>query len=183
MGIEIFYAILKTMFLEVILLFLIIFLLLILSMIWPPDSPWSPWWQVGNHKIRESLKLAKVTKKDIIYDLGSGTGRVLIIAAKEFGARGVGVEIDPLRVFISTLMIRIIRVSDKVTIKWKNFFEEDLSGATVVFLYLVPKTLNRLLPKLKKELKKGTRIVSYKYEMNLPLVKYDKENLLRMYKI
>lgn len=183
MGIEIFYAILKTMFFEVILLFLIIFLLLILSMIWPPDSPWSPWWRINKKIAQAACKLALVNSKDLVYELGSGEATFLMVAAKEFGARGAGVEIDPLRAFISTLMIRIVRVSDKVTIKRGNFFDQDLSKASVIFVYLVPKTLNLLLPKLKKELKKGTRIVSYKYEMSLPLIKYDRENLLWMYKI
>jgi len=167
--------------LDLFLVLTIIFLLLVLSMIWPPDSPWAPWWRTGDRQIRESLKLAKVTKKDTVYELGSGDGRFLIIAAKEFGARGVGIEIDPLRAFISTLMIYIIRLQDKIIIKKKNFFDVDISKATVVFVYLVPKALARLLPKFKKELKKGTRIVSYRYEINLPLKKYDKENNIRLY--
>lgn len=182
-GIEISYAILKTMFFEVILLFLIIFLLLILSMIWPPDSPWAPWWQAGIHEIRQSLKLAKVTEKDTVYDLGSGDGRVLIVAAREFGAKGVGIEIDPLRFIIAKIRIKLAGLSNFIEIKRGNFFDQDLSKASVIFVYLIPKTLNLLLPKLKKELKKGTRIVSYKYEMDLPLIKYDRESLLRMYKI
>jgi len=126
-------------------------------------------------------RLAKVGKDDIVYDLGSGDGTALTVAAKEFGAKGVGIEIDPLRAFISTLMIRIIRVQDKVKIKRKNFFGVDISRASVVFVYLVPRVLNKLLPKFKGELSSGTRIVSYRYEINLPLVKYDKENKLRMY--
>lgn len=167
--------------LDLFLLLAIIFLLLVLSMLWPPDSPWAPWWRTSDHKIRESLKLAKVTKKDIVYDLGCGDGRTLIIAAKEFGAKGVGIEIDPVRYFISNLMIRINRAIDRVTIKRKNFFDEDISKASVVFVYLVPKALGRLLPKFKKELKKGTRIVSFRYEINLPLKRYDKENNIRLY--
>src|SRR5260370_15178107 len=68
-----------------ILLFLILILLFLLSGIWPPDSPWAPWWQMPPEIIRRMCKLAKVNKKSVIYDLGSGTGRALIIAAKEFG--------------------------------------------------------------------------------------------------
>lgn len=144
---------------------LIVFLLLLLSFVWPPDSPWSPWWRTSDSIIRESLRLAKVTKDDIIYDLGSGDGRVVIIAAREFGARAVGVEIDPFRYFISKLLVRLNGVSDKVKIVRKNFFDVDITGATVVFLYLVPKAISRLLPKLKKELKPGTRIISNKYKI------------------
>lgn len=169
--------------LDFFLLLAIVFLLLVLSMIWPPDSPWAPWWRTNKKTARAMCRLAKVGKDDTVYDLGSGDGTALIIAAKEFGAKGVGIEIDPLRSFISTLMIRINRVVDKVIIKRQNFFEVDISEATVVFVYLVPKALGRLLPKFRKELKKGTRIVSYRYEINLPLNKYDKENQIRLYVI
>ena len=71
---------------------------------------------------------------------------------------------------------------DRVTVKRKNFFDVDISQATVIFVYLVPKALGRLLPKFKNELKKGTRIISYRYEINLSLKKYDKENNIRLYK-
>lgn len=152
-------------------------------MLWPPDSPWAPWWRISNAKAREILKIAKVTKDDIIYELGSGEGRVLILAAKEFGARGVGIEIDPLRFIISKILVRLNDVSKKVKIKRKNFFNEDLSNATVIFVYLVPKALERLRPKLLKELKRGTRLISYRYEIDLPLIKYDKKNNIRLYKI
>lgn len=171
------------MFLSLIILVSIAILLIILSMVWPPDSPWSPWWRTGNEKAREILKIAKVTKEDIIYELGSGEGRVLIIAAKEFGAKGVGLEIDPLRVFISKILIRFNGVSKKIKIKRKSFFNENLTPASVIFVYLVPKTLQRLKQKLLKELKPGTRIVSYRYEIDLPLVEYDKKNNIRLYKI
>ena len=168
------------------LLLIIILLLIFLSMIWPPDSPWAPWWRTSDESIRRALKLAEVKSSDIVYDLGSGDGRVLIVAAKEFGASGVGIEIDPLRYFLSTLMIYINKVSDRAVIKRKNFFDEDLSPATVVFLYLVPKALERLRLKLLKELKPGTRIVSIKYEIDLPVVKespYPGEYKIRLYKI
>lgn len=171
------------LFFNLILLLLIIGLLIVLSCVWPPDSPWAPWWTTKDKQIRAALKLAGVTKKDTVYDLGCGNGRVPILAAKEFGAKGVGIEIDPLRFFIATLMTRIIRENKNVVIKRKNFFDEDLSSATVIFVYLVPKALKRLLPKLKTELKKGTRIVSYRYEVSLSLKKFDKEHNLRLYTI
>ena len=167
--------------LNLVLFFIIIFLLVILSWIWPPDSPWTPWWRTSKEKARAICKLAKVSSKDIVYELGSGEGNTLIVAAKEFGAKGVGIEIDPLRFFLSTLLLYRNKVTDKVKIKRKNFFDEDLSKATVVFVYLVPKALNRLLPKFKKELKKGARIVSLNYEIDLPLVAHDKKNNLRLY--
>ncbi|MEK9176014.1 MAG: SAM-dependent methyltransferase [Patescibacteria group bacterium] len=127
--------------------------------------------------------MANLSNKDIVYELGSGEATALMVAAKEFGAKGVGIEIDPIRAFISSMVLRSNGLSNKITIKRNNFFDEDISEATVVFIYLVPKTLNRLIPKFKKELKKGTPIISYKYEMNLPLRKFDKENELRLYVI
>ncbi len=166
---------------NLILLGVIILLLMILSWVWPPDSPWSPWWRTNKRTARAICELAKVGKEDIVYDLGSGDGTALRVAVKEFGARGVGIEIDPLRFFISSMLLHSNKLSDKVQIKRKNFFDVDISDATVIFVYLVPKALNRLLPKFKKELKKGTRIVSYRYEINLPLKKYDKENDIRLY--
>jgi len=126
-------------------------------------------------------RLGKVGEKDIVYELGSGDATVLITASKEFGAKGVGIEIDPLRFFVSSILLRSNGVQNKVQIKRKNFFNEDFSPATVIFVYLVPKALDRLLPKLRKELKPGTRIVSYRYKVNLSLIFYDKKNDLRLY--
>jgi len=168
---------------NIVLLLLILFLLVILSMVWPPDSPWAPWWQVDRRKARAMCKLARVTKKDIVYDLGSGDGISLIVAAKEFGATGVGIEVDPLRAFLSKIRMKKEGVSKDITIKRNNFFKEDLSEATVVFAYLVPKALQRLLPKLKKELQKDTRIICVNYKTDLSLVKEDKKYRLFLYSI
>lgn len=163
--------------------------LVILWWVWPPDSPWSPWWQVGARESRESLRLAKVAKKDIIYELGCGNARFLVIAAREFGARGVGIEIDPLRYLTAKLNVKINKVSNKVTLKRGNFFDYNISDATIVFVYLVPRVLEKLKPKLFKELIKGTRIISYKYKFALKdgekmkLIEEDKENEMYLYNI
>lgn len=161
----------------------IIFLLLLLSAVWPPDSPWAPWWRTSKKTARAICKLAKVKKGDLIYDLGSGDGTALMIAAKEFGAHGIGIEIDPLRYWVSKVLLQKNSVADSVKILRKNFFAQNLKDADVVFVYLIPKTLEKLLPKFKKELKKGTRIVSFVYEINLPLKGFDKENRIRLYVI
>lgn len=168
---------------NLIILAIIAFLLLMLSAVWPPDSPWAPWWRTSKKTARAICQLAKIKKDDLIYDLGSGDGTALMIAAKEFGAKGVGIEIDPLRYWISKILLRKNSVSDKVKIFKNNFFDKNLKEADVIFVYLIPKTLEKLLPKFKKELKKGTRIVSYVYEINLPLKKYDEENRIRLYVI
>ncbi len=169
------------MFFYIFIISVIIFLFFLLSMVWPPDSPWAPWWRTSKKTAREMCNLAKVKNGDVVYDLGSGEGTALLIAAKEFGAKGFGVEIDPLRFLFSKFILKINGLSNKVIIKRENLFNQDISEASVVFVYLVPKTLERLLPKFKKELKKGTRIISYRYEMNLSLKKYDKENEIRLY--
>lgn len=168
---------------NLLLILIIFFLLIILSWVWPPDSPWAPWWKTDIKTARAMCNLAKVGKNDVVYELGSGNATALIIAVKEYGARGVGIEIDPLRFLVSTLMIRINRVVDKLLIKRKNFFEEDISKASAVYVYLVPKTLARLKSKFLKELKPGTRIVSLVYEMDLPLIKKDEKNRLFLYTI
>jgi len=167
--------------LNLIILFIILFLLLMLSMVWPPDSPWAPWWRTSKKTARAICKLAKVKSGDLIYDLGSGDGTALMVAAKEFGAKGIGIEIDPLRYWISKYLLKRNSVANKVKILRKNFFAQDLKDADVIFVYLIPKTLGKLLPKFKKELKKGTRIVSYVYEINLPLKDYDRKNKIRLY--
>lgn len=140
-------------------------------MIWPPDSPWAPWWRTSDKKIRIALKLAGVKKEDVVYDLGSGDGRSVIIAAKEFGAKGIGIEIDPLRFYLSKLFAKFNGVSDKTKFIKKSFFDVDISDADVIFVYLVPKTLEKLKPKFLKELKPETRLISINYEINLPKVK------------
>ena len=160
---------------------IIVFLFLVLSMIWPPDSPWAPWWRTNSKTARAMCSLAKVSKNDVIYDLGSGDGTALLVACKEFGAKGVGIEIDPLRVFISKLRIKFNNLSKDIAIIRKNFFDVDISNATVIFIYLVPKTLNKLKPKFLKELKPGTRIVSFRYKMDLPLKSYDKNYNINLY--
>lgn len=161
------------------LLVLIVLLLIPLSWFWPPDSPWAPWWKTSKVTARAICKLANVSKKDLVYDLGCGDAEALLVAANEFGAAGVGIDIDPLRYVIATIRTKLF--AKKITIIRGSFFDQDISKASVIFVYLIPKTLNRLLPKMKKELKKGARIVSYRYEMNLPLKKYDKKNNIRLY--
>jgi cyclopropane fatty-acyl-phospholipid synthase-like methyltransferase len=150
-------------------------------MVWPPDSPWAPWWRTSHKTARAICKLAKIKPGDLVYDLGSGDGTALITAAKEFGASGVGIEIDPLRYWTSKVRIQRNGLSKRIKVIKQNFFKQNIKEADVVFVYLVPKALEKLLPKFKKELKKGTRIVSYVYEINLPLKEYDKKNRIRLY--
>jgi precorrin-6B methylase 2 len=109
------------------------------------------------------LELAGVTAADVIYDLGSGDGRIPIIAAQRFGARAVGIEIDARLVEQSRQTANESGVADRVTFVRGDLFAADLSGATVVTLYLSPSMNRRLEPKLAKELAPGTRVVSHQF--------------------
>src|SRR6188508_1845389 len=111
------------------------------------------------------LKLAKVTANDVIYDLGSGDGRIPITAAKNYGARGIGIDIDPQRIAEANENAKAAGVSDKVTFLNQDLFASDFRDATVVTLYLLPSLNEKLRPKLQSELKPGTRIVSHSFDM------------------
>ena len=111
------------------------------------------------------LKLAKVSASDVVYDLGSGDGRIPITAAKTYGARGVGIDIDPQRIKEANENVTKNGVGDRVRIIQGDLFEANISEATVVTLYLLPSLNQKLIPKLTKELKPGTRIVSHAFDM------------------
>ena len=111
------------------------------------------------------LEVADVKSSDIVYDLGSGDGRIVITAAKKYGARGVGIEIDPTLVSRATENAAAAGVSDRVRFVNENLFTADISQATVVTLYLLQSINERLRPKLVRELKPGTRVVSHVFNM------------------
>jgi cyclopropane fatty-acyl-phospholipid synthase-like methyltransferase len=111
------------------------------------------------------LKLANVTAKDVVYDLGCGDGMIVTAAAKEFGARAVGIDIDPVRVKEANERVAKAGVTDKVKILNEDLFEANISQATVVTLYLLQTLNEKLIPKLNKDLKPGTRIVSQTFTM------------------
>jgi SAM-dependent methyltransferase len=115
--------------------------------------------------VLEMLKMAKVTKNDVVYDLGCGDGRIVITAAKVFGARGVGVDIDPIRIKESNKNARKADVTDRVKFIEGDLFTTNLTEATVVTLYLTPELNIQVQPKLFRELKPGTRIVSHDFDM------------------
>ena len=111
------------------------------------------------------LKMAKVGPNDVIYDLGSGDGRIPITAAKTYKARGVGIDIDPQRIREATENLKTAGVGDRVRFLNQDLFTTDISEATVVTLYLLPSLNLKVLPKLNKELKPGTRVVSHAFDM------------------
>ncbi len=115
--------------------------------------------------VRAMLQLAEVKKSDIVYDLGCGDGRIVIAAAKEFGARAVGIDIDPDRIKESGENARSAGVTRRVKFRHEDLFEANVREATVVTLYLWPWVNLKLREKLQKELKPGTRVVSHSHDM------------------
>jgi len=116
-------------------------------------------------KVREMLSAAQVDSKDLVYDLGCGDGRFVITAVKKHGARGVCVDIDPVRIKESKSNADTAGVAKRIEFVEGDLFEQDLSKATVVTLYLLPSLNERLRPKLFKELRPGTRVVSNAFDM------------------
>lgn len=118
----------------------------------------SPEWVID-----EMLRMARVTPKDVVYDLGSGEGDIVIRAAKKFGARGVGIEYRPGLVETSRRKAREAGVAGKVRFLQGDFFYADIREATVVTLFLLPEVIRGLRPKLLTELRPGTRIVAHAF--------------------
>ena len=118
-----------------------------------------------NEVVEKMLEMAKVTAKDTLYDLGCGDGRIVITAAQKFGARAVGIDIDPKRIQEANANAKAAKVTDKVKFVEADLFESDISEATVVSLYLLTRLNEKLKPKLLKELKPGTRVVSHAFDM------------------
>jgi SAM-dependent methyltransferase len=114
----------------------------------------------------EMLKVAGITRDDVVYDLGSGDGRLVIAAVREFGARGVGVEIDAKLVQDSRESALKAGVADRTRFLWQDIFQADIAPATIVALYLSPELNLELRPKLLRELRPGTRIVSHDFDMS-----------------
>ena len=135
-----------------------------------PDVFYAP---TPSEVVDAMLKAAHVTADDVIYDLGSGDGRILITAARVYGARGVGIELDPALVQEARAAAAAAGVADKVRFVTEDLFTADISEATVVTLYLTPYLNFKLLPKLNGELKTGTRIVSHRWEMMDPADRYE----------
>lgn len=127
-----------------------------------PDVPYVP---TPDPVVEKMLEMAKVGPDDVIYDLGSGDGRIVITAAKKYGARGIGVEIDPELVLAARDNAKAAGVADRVEFREGNLFEMSFEDATVVTLYLQRPLNLKLRPKLLNELKPGTRIVSHSFDM------------------
>jgi cyclopropane fatty-acyl-phospholipid synthase-like methyltransferase len=126
------------------------------------DVPYVP---TKQEVVEEMLRLANVKPGDVVYDLGCGDGRIVITAAQKFGARGVGVDIDPRRIADAIENAKRAGVARQVEFRLGDLFEADIRAATVVTLYLLPEVNLRLKPKLRRDLRPGTRVVSHDFSM------------------
>lgn len=126
------------------------------------DVPFVP---TSEEIMAEMFRMAAVTKDDLVYDLGCGDGRMVVAAAKQYGAKAVGVDLNPERIRESRQNAAKIGVADRVKFVEGNLFDADISQATVMMLYLLPGVNLKLRPKLLKELKPGARIVSHDFNM------------------
>jgi SAM-dependent methyltransferase len=127
-----------------------------------PDVPYVP---TPQEVVNRMLEIAKVGKNDVLYDLGCGDGRIVITAAKDRGARGVGIDINPERIAEAKANAQAAGVTDKVKFMVGDLFTADFSNANVVTLYLLPDVNRALRPQLWKQLKVGTRVVSHDFDM------------------
>ena len=128
----------------------------------PPDVPYVP---TSQSVVDAMLKMADVKASDIVYDLGCGDGRIVITAAKTYGAHAVGIDINPQRIEEAKANAKAARVENLVKFEENDLFLADIHNATVVTLYLLPSVNLKLLPKLLSDLKPGTRIVSHSFDM------------------
>lgn len=138
---------------------ILLFILILLWMLVPalyglPPVPTQP------GRIRKALKLVNLRPNEVLYDLGAGDGRVLLIAAREFGAKAVGIEVGPIQCAMIWLRAAANGLGKQIQIKWADFYKADLHEADVVFVYATSREVIKLAPHLEKQLRKGARIVS-----------------------
>ena len=154
---------------------------LTLSVLWPRlrGAPWVP---TPIRVVHKMLTMAKVGPEDLLYDLGCGDGRLIIAAARHYGARAVGIEIHPLRYLWCQILITVLRLRGRVRVIRGDFFTQDLSDADVVTCYLLQRTNEKLEGKFRRELAPGTRVVSKRFTFpGLRLVRRDDRDKLYLY--
>jgi len=146
---------------EIVLLIVGLILLFVLGLwLLVPSLYGLPWIPTREKRIRKALQLAKLQPGETLYDLGAGDGRVLLMAAGEFMAQAVGIEIGPAQCMLGWLRIWLNGNRDRVRMRCGNFYEADISDADVVFVYATSVQTSRLLPLLEHQLRLGARVVS-----------------------
>ncbi|NHJ48593.1 MAG: methyltransferase domain-containing protein [Asgard group archaeon] len=137
-------------------------------------APWAP---TRKEKVHKMFSMANIKQNELVYDLGCGDGRVLVIAAKQYNARAVGIEIDPIRYLWCKIRILVLGLGKRVDVKFGDFFNTNLSDADIVICYLSQKTNEKLQSKLKEELQPNARIVSNLFTFSDLNLKSKDENL------
>ena len=136
----------------------------------PERTPDAPYLQTPDRVVSKMLEMANVKPNDLVYDLGSGDGRIVIAAAQQFGAKAIGIEIDPELIRESAreskaAIAQTPKIRDQIKFVKQDFFKTDLSNATVITLYLLPEVNLRILSEIFPKLKSGTRVLSYEYDL------------------
>lgn len=124
----------------------------------------APFVATSRARRKEILNMLELKSGDIVYDLGAGAGDMMLLFAKKHGVKVIGFELSPLLCAIAQLRI-FIHGMNNASLRWRNFFRTDLSPATVVYCYLMPKTVEKLMGKIERELKRGTKIVSFAFPL------------------
>ena len=140
----------------------IIFIILVVWIAWS-SIVGAPWLPTPISKVKAMLEFANVNPNDTLYDLGSGDGRIIVMAAKDFGAQSIGIEVDPFRILWSRLKIRWYDLGQRSHVIRANFFKTTVENATVVTLYQGHEINKKIREKLANELKTGSRVVSYRF--------------------
>ena len=137
-------------------------------------APWVPIWQ---RDVDRMLALAAIKPGEIVYDLGAGDGRIVITAAQKYHAQATGFEIAVLPYIIGYIRIQLAGVQKKARLRYRNFYDQDLSAADVIFTFLTPPAMEKLKSKFVKEIKPGARVVSYAFDIKgWEKTKIDKPN-------
>ncbi|MBI5127152.1 methyltransferase domain-containing protein [Candidatus Roizmanbacteria bacterium] len=140
----------------------------------------SPYVATRKKRVEEILKDANLKKGEIFYELGSGDGRISRLAAKKYGVRSVGIDVNPILVFWSNFLTKMHGLDDCKFIKM-NIFDFDFSKADYLYIFLMPVLIDKLIPKLKKELKKGTLIISHGFKVKDKKIKLVKTTEAKMF--
>jgi SAM-dependent methyltransferase len=155
----------------------------VISVMWT-DRRGAPWVPTKLGKARRMLEMAEVGPGDVVYDLGCGDGRLIILAARRYGARAVGIEIDPLRYAWCQALITVLGLRGRVRVIYGDLFSKDLGEADVVTCYLLQETNRKLQEKFVRELRPGTRIVSNAFTFpQLHLLRHDEQAHLYLYNL
>jgi SAM-dependent methyltransferase len=169
-----------------IILIFIIGILLVLYFIWMiiPMISGLPWIPTRPARIHQALTLAHISPGDILYDLGAGDGRVLVMAAREFGARAIGIEISPIHCIAARVNALLKGVNNKVEIRWASFYNDDFKDADVIFVYMTSRETARLRPHLERQLQPGTRVISISCEIaGWQPAEFNREELIYLYRM